>query len=172
MRAVIPSTYDADIERAAALFLPQWDWRWLKAQLYAESELKPDAVSAAGAKGIAQIMPGTWEDAAAALHFPATATPFEARYAIRAAAWYMSVLRSKWKSLPRSEDDRRRLAQASYNAGLGNLIKAQKRAQGALDYPRIIARLSEVTGHANAHETTTYVERIARVYTELAHAGA
>ena len=171
MRAVIASTYDSDIERAAAQFLPQWDWRWLKAQLFAESELKADAVSPVGAQGIAQFMPGTWDDAAAALHFPATATPFEACCAIRAAAWYMGLLRTKWRSMPRSEDDRRRLAQASYNAGLGNLIKAQKRARGALDYPHIIARLSEVTGHANAHETTTYVERIERVYAELAHAG-
>jgi len=166
----MPSAYDADIESAAAQFLPQWDWRWLRAQLIAESNLNPDAVSSAGAQGIAQIMPGTWNDLASVLQFPATATPFEARYAIQAAAWYMGLLRAAWRS-PRPEADRRRLSQASYNAGLGNLIDAQKLAHGALDYASIVARLPQVTGDANAEETTCYVNRIERIYTELDHAG-
>lgn len=38
------------------------DWRLLKAQAMAESNLDPDAVSPVGAKGLTQFMPTTWRE--------------------------------------------------------------------------------------------------------------
>ncbi|MDC8013973.1 transglycosylase SLT domain-containing protein [Tahibacter soli] len=158
--------YDTPIRAAAEQYLPQWHWLWLKAQLIAESALDPAAVSPAGAQGIAQFMPPTWDDVRAALAFPAHTTPFDPAYAIKGAAWYLGLLRRQWRS-PRAEDDRRRLVQASYNAGLGNVVKAQKRAGGATAYASIAARLHEVTGADHARETRAYVERIERIHREL-----
>ena len=67
----------------------------------------------------------------------------------------------------RTEDERRKLTMASYNCGTGNMLKAQKVAQGASGYDRIIAALPHVTGIANAAETTDYVIKIERWYGEL-----
>jgi len=161
--------YDAKIADAMRRFLPMWDdWRWLKAQLFQESRLDPNARSPAGAIGIAQFMPRTWDNdiLTSCPGIPPHATPWDPEFAIPAAAWYMSRLRSWWKT-DRPEDDRRRLAQASYNCGFGNLCKAQQFAGGAREYRLIIAHLHEVTGAANATETRTYVEHIQRYYDEL-----
>jgi soluble lytic murein transglycosylase-like protein len=158
--------YDSMIEDAAAEFLQGWDWLWWKAQLCAESQLDPAAQSPVGAMGIAQIMAPTWRDLRRDLRLPADATPFQPAHAIRAGAYYMGKLIRTWKA-KRSDDDRRRLAQASYNAGPGNIIKAQARAAGAADYDSIIAQLHLVTGADHAAETRGYVARIERVFNEL-----
>ena len=57
-----PNKYDFQIYKAARTYLPNTDWRLYKAQLIQESALKPNATSHAGAKGLAQFMPGTWQD--------------------------------------------------------------------------------------------------------------
>jgi membrane-bound lytic murein transglycosylase F len=150
--------YDELIQQAAAKYLPEYDWRLLKAQYMAESALDPDAVSPAGAQGIAQFMPGTWSDVAKELGYPADITPFDPEAAIPAGAYYMAQLLKSW-SAPRPDIDRYCLALASYNAGFGHLLKAQKVAGGANDYASIIKALPEVTGK-HALETTTYVKRI------------
>ncbi len=74
----------------------------------------------------------------------------------------MALLRNSW-SAPRSEEDRRRLAQASYNAGIGSLLKSQKMV-GKNDYVSIVEHLAQVTGEANAKQTKTYVEKIQDYY--------
>ncbi len=97
----VPSRFRGAILRAAA--------RWnvsaglLAAQLMAESNFNPYAVSAAGAQGIAQFMPGT----AAAYGLE---DPFDAQAAIDAQAHLMSDLLGQFGgSVP--------LALAAYNAG-------------------------------------------------------
>lgn len=162
--------YDREIQIQAGAFLP-WNWMWLKAQLIAESDLNPNAVSPVGAKGLPQFMDPTWLDMQRELNLPICATPFQPEYAIRAAAYYMSKLRLQWAKVDRKENERRALAQASYNAGLGNILKAQKLANGAPGYNEIIAQLHKVTGEKNAAETRGYVERIGRIYTQLSTAG-
>lgn len=159
--------YDAMIAAAMRRHLGAWDWRWLKAQIFQESKFNPNAVSRVGAKGLPQFMDPTWDDMLVNVPgIPKTATPFDPYWSIEAAAWYMAKLRSIWRA-DRSEDDRRRLAQASYNAGIGNVMRAQNRAGGAIGYADIIARLHEVTGEANAAETRGYVENIQRWYDQL-----
>lgn len=156
--------YDTLIKTAAGHYLPGVDWRLVKAQLYQESMLNPKAVSPAGAQGLAQFLPGTWADMAKELDLPAGASPFEPDYAIPAMCYYMDQLYKKWKS-PRPDADRYALTLASYNAGFGNLVQAQKKSGGALDYLTIAGHLHLVTGRSNANETRTYVQRIFRYFT-------
>lgn len=165
----IPSTYDAAIRTASARWLP-WDYRWWKAQLYAESALDPSAVSPAGARGLAQLMPGTSREVAAALKAGA-ASPHDVAFAIEAGAFYMARMRKAWHA-ERPEAERRRLAQASYNAGLGNILKAQRACKAAtgdpcLAWEEVGAHLPSVTGR-HAKETLGYVQRIERIHARLA----
>ena len=74
----------------------------LSAQIYAESGFNPNAVSGAGAQGIAQFMPGT----AAGMGL---ANPFDPEAAIDAQARLMRDLLAQFSSVP--------LALAAYNAG-------------------------------------------------------
>jgi hypothetical protein len=98
----VPPSYRTSIERAAS--------RWnvspgvLAAQLMVESNFNPYAVSAAGARGIAQFMPAT----AAAYGLR---DAFDAPAAIDAQAHLMSDLMREFGSTP--------LALAAYNAGPG-----------------------------------------------------
>jgi len=98
----VPSRFREPILRSAS--------RWnvsaalLAAQLLAESNFNPNAVSPAGAQGIAQFMPGT----AASYGLK---DPFDAEQAIDAQAHLMSDLLRQFRSIP--------LALAAYNAGPG-----------------------------------------------------
>ena len=148
---------DKDIKRASLVYLPLIDWRLYKAQLYQESHLNPLAVSHAGAKGVAQFMPGTWGEYQTA--FKTTAQAFNAGHSIRAGAWYMSKMRRFWKS-PRPEHDRHSLALTSYNWGAGNVNKEQKKCEGALLY-KDIAKCMKVK------EAKEYAPRIWRHYLAL-----
>ena len=106
LQSFVPPRYAPIIARAAQ--------RWgvsaqlLAAQLYAESNFNPFAVSPAGAQGIAQFMPGT----AAGLGLR---NPFDATAAIDAQAHLMHDLLSRFASVP--------LALAAYNAGPGAVAR-------------------------------------------------
>lgn len=170
-QARLHDRYDSHIQAAAERWLPGWDWRWWKAQLYQESLLNPDVCSHAGACGIAQFMPGTWREVHAQLRLPASVTPFHAEAAIDAGAYYMRRMRAVWTS-DRSEDDRRALAQASYNAGSGNILRAQRvciaeTRASCRTWAEVSQYLHRVTGRHHA-ETLTYVQRIRRWYLQLA----
>jgi soluble lytic murein transglycosylase-like protein len=153
------SDYDALIKESAEKYLPGVDWRLVKAQLYQESKLDPLAVSPVGAKGIAQFMPGTWKDMKNQMRMPESADPVNPSFAIPACCFYMAHLYHEWSSR-REEADRYALALASYNAGIGNILASQFKANNASAYRDIIAKLHLVTGDDNARETRTYVERI------------
>lgn len=153
--------YDSAIRDAAGIIGNGADWRLFRAQLFCESGLKPEAVSPAGAQGIAQFMPDAWAWARKAMAKPA-GNPFDPADAIPTAAWYMNWLLRQW-SAPRPAMDRYHLALASYNTGLGHMLEAQKRANGANDFATIILYLSHVIGHS-ATEPREYVERIYTIY--------
>ena len=155
--------YDELIQQACEKYLPNVDWRLYKAQLFQESSLKHHAVSPAGAKGLAQFMPDTWEEWAPRAGYP-DAKAIDAEASIFTGAMYMAHLIKQW-AWPRPEMDRYALALASYNAGLGNILKAQKASGDKSLYKEIIEKLPEVTGH-HSNETINYVERILKFYVD------
>lgn len=160
------AAYDLYFQAYGESLLPQYDWRWLKAQCAAESGpgLDPTAVSPAGAAGVCQFMPGTWRDAEKGLRMIGVSR-FNPRANIRAAAWLMNRYDNIWIS-GRPPLERLKLTQASYNAGPGNILKAQKLASGALLWFQISPFLVHVTGH-HSRETIGYVQRIARYYDQI-----
>ena len=152
--------YDERIRLAAEEYLAGWDWRIYRAVLMAESALNPDARSPAGARGIAQFMPRTWLETMDRMNL--VGDPEDPTLAIPAGAYY---LHRQWRiwTAPRPVIDRQSLAMASYNAGAGNIIKAQRVAGGPNGYAEIIAALPQVT-HEHARETISYVRRIWHYY--------
>lgn len=157
------TVYDGAIEKACSRYLPDVDWRLVKAQLLAESDLDPTAVSPVGARGIAQFMPATWRDVATALKFPTQhATAHDPIFAIQGCCYYMATILNIWTA-PRPDSDRYCLALASYNAGIGNLLFAQVKSGGKPSYSEIVSSLHLVTG-SHAVETRAYVRRTLRLY--------
>ena len=159
---VFSARFDSEIKAAAERWWPDYPhWLSLKAQLFQESKLDPAAVSPVGARGLGQFMPGTWADVSKALGWK-NVSPHSAPHSIIAAAFYMRQLRRfpDWRETP--DPDRHQLAQAAYNAGAGNIRKAERRCGMASTYSGIIACLADVTGRANARQSTEYVDRIAR----------
>jgi len=153
--------YDDQIKSAVYRYLRHYDWRLFKAQLYQESLLESDAVSPVGARGLAQFMPATWAEVTQQLGL-GLVSAHAAKPAIIAGAYYQGRMIGIWRS-PRPNADRYSLGAASYNAGAGNIIKAQRLCGGALRYKEIIECLPRVTGR-HANETKTYVERIWQYY--------
>lgn len=158
------SQYDDLIFNSAATNGLPYDWRLWKAQIRQESNFNRMAMSPAGALGLAQFMPKTWTEWRVKAGYP-DADPTDPEASVNTGAAYMKSLWAQWKS-PRPEIDRICLAMASYNAGLGSILKAQKLANGANDYKTIIAQLRNVTGDKNAFETSTYVKRILGYYND------
>jgi membrane-bound lytic murein transglycosylase F len=136
-------------------FGAHFDWHWFKAQGIAESALDPDARSPAGARGIMQILPGTYREIK--LKNPHLAAIEDPRWNIAAGIFYDRQLYRKWK-------DKRdihttewlKFAFGSYNAGYGNVSKAYRRAVREHGEVR---RWAEVEGFA-PRETRHYVRRI------------
>jgi membrane-bound lytic murein transglycosylase F len=144
------------------------DYRWFKSQAMAESRLDPDAISPAGAKGIMQIMDPTYKEIKQR-NKEVIGNVFEARWNIEAGIYYDLTLYKQWAS-PRPESNRLALMFASYNAGLGNILKAQKICDekgNCNDYPccnlwlYIKSKGHEVNSWKE-EETIGYVDRIFR----------
>lgn len=151
--------YDAAIQAAVAKHLPGYDWRLYKAQLWQESRLNPRAVSPAGAGGIAQFMPDTWNEwTARADGAEWNYDRFNAEASIHAGACYMAWLLGEW-SWARPEIDRACLALASYNSGLGDILEAQRVSGMRHLYADIIAKLPEVEPE-HAAEPIEYVQKV------------
>jgi membrane-bound lytic murein transglycosylase MltF len=143
-----------------------FDWRWWKAQAIAESGLDSMARSGCGARGIMQVMPGTWKDMAPKLGLT---NPWEVRQSIQAGIYYDARMWGIWKA-PMPLEERIVFTLASYNAGAGNIIKAQHLVAASTntnEWNPVAARLHLVTGR-NAEETRGYVTRIRRLFKALA----
>lgn len=163
----ISNAYDRTLRIAARRYMQEplrSRWCLLKAVCHTESRLDPDAESGAGAVGLCQITPPTAETAR-------RVTPIRShdlRNAKTNAAYAAATLQRMWNVWisPRSAECRWELAAASYNAGPGHIIEAQRRAAGALCWERIRASLPDVTGR-HARETIDYVGRVWRTYYRL-----
>lgn len=124
--AFVPARYAPLILRAASLW--NVSASLLAAQLQAESNFNPNAVSSAGAQGIAQFMPGT----AAAYGL---SDPFDPAAAIMAQAHLMSDLLRQFNGSVE-------LALAAYNAGPG----AVQSCGCVPGYPETQAYVAKITG--------------------------
>jgi hypothetical protein len=123
--AFVPAAYADEIGRAAS--------RWnvsaalIAAQLYAESNFNPFAVSRVGARGIAQFMPGTARSYG-------LVDPFDAAASISAQAHLMRDLLRRFGSVS--------LALAAYNAGAGPV----ERCGCVPEYPETQAYVARILG--------------------------
>jgi soluble lytic murein transglycosylase-like protein len=122
-RQLYTDAYDELFKRYATAYgLP---WKHLKAQAIAESALDPFAVSAAGACGLCQFMPRTWDEVAGR-----NASPFDPEHSIAAQAKYMDWLRkalgtNHWPAL-----------WAAYNWGIGS-VRTHLKGWGYLNIERL-----------------------------------
>ena len=111
-------------------------WELLKAQVAAESNFDPLAVSRHGAEGLAQFMPATWREWATRVGLP-DASAFNPDAAIHVQAAYMAHLQERFGDWQKSL--------AAYNWGMGNLAKIVEDVEWQAQLP---------------HETQHYVTKI------------
>lgn len=136
---------------------------FLIAQAVQESRFNPVAVSPAGAVGIAQFMPSTAKQIGEELKTKLALFKdgFDRENPIQsiwAQTYYMNKLFKTW-DLGRVDSERLKLAFASYNAGTGNIIDAQKASKNLTFWNDIKTHLSKITGK-NSLETIGYVDYI------------
>ena len=106
-------------------FGPLFNWHWFKAQAIAESALDSDAKSHVGARGLMQIMPGTFSDISKQNpHFSKLDSP---KWNIAAGIYYDRTLYRKFKKT--AAQDKLYMTFASYNAGYGRILNASKRTK-------------------------------------------
>ncbi len=139
------------------------------AQIHQESRWDDQAVSPAGAQGLAQFMPQTarWLPAVA----PETGKPlpFSPSWSIRALVTYDRWL---WKRIRTaySDCDRWAMTLSSYNGGLGWLQRDQSKAASQGLDPRVwshVAMVNSGRSTANFRENRSYPTRILRTLTPM-----
>lgn len=147
--------------------MPSIDWRLWKAQIKAESAFNPLAKSPVGAMGLSQIMPQTFKEIGEKSGIAGSA--FDPEVNLMAGAWYMARMRNTFKA-PRPEHEKHNLAAASYNAGVGNIIRAQQLAGNPAEWQPVADKLHLVTGR-HARETRDYITKINRYYRAMLLSG-
>ena len=157
--------YDKQFKASTSRWLPGINYKWVKAQCWQESRFNRYAVSPVGAKGLCQFMPRTADEVSKALGV--FSNPYSVKWSIEAASYYDGKMYKFWSS-PRPTLDRIKLMLASYNAGAGNLHKAQKKCNMASLYNEIINCLPEITGY-HSKETINYVRFIEKYRLKLDH---
>ena len=139
-------------------------WQQIEELARAESSFRPNVVSWAGAVGLTQVMPGTWREIKQ--HVPIGDDMTDPADNARAGAFYLRKQYNIYHP-DRTENDRIKYSLASYNAGAGNVIEAQKLAQQKGRQARIFddikPTLPQVTGE-HAAGTIQYSEKIVTRY--------
>lgn len=111
----IPGQYREAVEQSAqSAGLPVGI---IAAQISQESGWNPKAVSPVGARGIAQFMPGTWEE------WGNGKDPFDPFAGLDAQGRYMKHLAGQIADLASNEKEKIQFTLAAYNAGAGNVQK-------------------------------------------------
>lgn len=108
----------------------RWDWELLCVMAWKESRFDSTVTSHMGAQGIMQLMPRT----SARLGLDSAAAMADH---IRVAARYLSRLDTLWMRAVPDREQRLRFVLASYNAGPGHVIDAQRLAEHLGSDPRI-----------------------------------
>jgi len=108
-----------------------FNWKWWKSQSITESALNEKAESWVHAKGLMQVMPGTYGDIQKKLS--GLGDIWDPRWNVAAGIYYDHYLYKSWKA-ERPFVDRMAFTFASYNGGMGNVLKAQKLCNSEKDW--------------------------------------
>ncbi len=142
-------------------FGPAFNWHHFKAQAIAESRLKENATSHVGAVGLMQIMPTTYKEITKR-HRHIKGSGSNPQWNIAAGIAYNRSIWNIFKA-DRPFQDRLDFTFGAYNAGKGNIIRAQKRAKRSGLNPDVWSSieqtLPQVTGR-HSKETLDYVTTI------------
>jgi len=154
--------YDEHFRKyAKRYFGRQVHWHWFKSQGVAESGLRPDATSQAGAIGIMQIMPETFAEIRSKSPYLSKATLEDPRWNIAAGIFYDRMLYKRWaeelEETPPQQD--LYLAFASYNAGHSKIRQAVTKVRSRKG---AVSGWEEVRPHTPP-QTRHYVDRIRRL---------
>jgi len=106
------------------------DWKLLKAQIRAESDFNPNAVSPVGAEGLAQFMPATAYEYGNKLHIK-NFSPFNPEHIIACQAAYMQWLLRQFGGDPVQ-------ALAAYNFGIGRVKRGDPWPEETRNYVKKI----------------------------------
>jgi membrane-bound lytic murein transglycosylase F len=147
-------------------FGPTFDWHYFKAQGFAESELKPTAVSWVGARGLMQLMPSTF--AGISSKRPEFASIDDPEWNIAAGIMHDRYLWKLWQDKV-SDEEQHRFMFASYNAGEGTINRARGVALTKLGAPDWlnVERVAPTVTRWRFRETLGYVKRIDSTYQSM-----
>lgn len=126
-RVTNPDRYDDTFRKYSKRFFGVgFDWQYFKAQGLAESGLEPTARSRVGARGIMQLMPGTY--AIIKSRRTELGDIGDPESNIAAGIMHSRGLWYRWKDAS-TTDERVRFMFGSYNAGEGPIIRARTMAR-------------------------------------------
>jgi membrane-bound lytic murein transglycosylase MltF len=167
-RCSFPSCYDDTFRKYSKRFFGVgFDWRIFKAQALAESNLSPGARSHVGAKGIMQLMPGTFQEIQT--KNPEFKDINDPEWNIAAGIMYNRFL---WKLLNDHDiaKERSNFMFGSYNAGRGTILKAKDLAEEENLDPKVWQNIEPVAPKVprwRYTETFGYVRKIDSLYSIL-----
>jgi membrane-bound lytic murein transglycosylase F len=147
-------------------FGPAFDWKYFKAQGFAESGLKPTATSWVGARGIMQLMPSTYQEIAS--HRSEFGEIDQPEWNIAAGIMHDRYLWDLWRK-DIEDGERHHFMFASYNAGEGTITRALgvARQNGGLAAWSSIELIAPSVQRWRYTETLGYVRRIDSTYARL-----
>jgi membrane-bound lytic murein transglycosylase MltF len=165
----ISERYDPTFRKYTKRFFgPAFDWKYFKAQGFAESGLKANAQSWVGARGVMQLMPSTYHDIAS--HRPEFGTIDQPEWNIAAGIMHDHYLWQLWSnSIP--EVERHHFMFASYNAGEGTITRALAVAKAKNGDPvwSSVEQIAPTVQRWRYSETLGYVRRIDSTYAKLSN---
>jgi membrane-bound lytic murein transglycosylase MltF len=165
----ISERYDPTFRKYTKRFFgPAFDWKYFKAQGFAESGLKANAQSWVGARGVMQLMPSTYHDIAS--HRPEFGTIDQPEWNIAAGIMHDHYLWQLWSnSIP--EVERPHFMFASYNAGEGTITRALAVAKAKNGDPvwSSVEQIAPTVQRWRYSETLGYVRRIDSTYAKLSN---
>jgi membrane-bound lytic murein transglycosylase F len=144
-----------------------FDWQYFKAQGLAESGLDPQARSPVGARGVMQLMPGTYAEIRKRSRELGSIDDPE--WNIAAGIMHSRGLWRRWQDA-QTDDERLRFMFGSYNAGEGTILRAKRvaREKQLEDYVwTSIETVAPDVPRWRYRETLPYVRKIEHNYGEL-----